>query len=134
MHGLLGEKEVWIPLSSFKDEVDIAVVIASDEVQAVYASMSFLDWSDRRGDGEGGRMTVVVRTLDDRDIRSNGSPWIPLDLWRLASQAMAITTPEGKLKVIVVGAGICGLACGAALREFADVTVSHFCVESSRRC
>jgi hypothetical protein len=38
---------------------------------------------------------------------------------------MTISTPEEKLKVIVVGAGICGLACGAALREFADVTVSR---------
>jgi cation diffusion facilitator CzcD-associated flavoprotein CzcO len=37
---------------------------------------------------------------------------------------MAIPTPQEKLKVIVVGAGICGLACGAALREHADVTVS----------
>lgn len=36
---------------------------------------------------------------------------------------MAITTPQEKLKIIIVGAGICGLACGAALREHADVTV-----------
>lgn len=36
---------------------------------------------------------------------------------------MAIPTPEEKLKIIIVGAGICGLACGAALREHADVTV-----------
>ena len=28
-----------------------------------------------------------------------------------------------ELKIIIVGAGICGLACGAALREHADVTV-----------
>ncbi|KAI5450866.1 hypothetical protein NCC49_002607 [Naganishia albida] len=36
---------------------------------------------------------------------------------------MAITTPQEKLKIIIVGAGICGLACGAALREHADVTI-----------
>jgi NADH dehydrogenase FAD-containing subunit len=29
-----------------------------------------------------------------------------------------------RLKVLIVGGGICGLTCGAALREFADVTVS----------
>nr|XP_031860285.1 uncharacterized protein CI109_004169 [Kwoniella shandongensis]KAA5527357.1 hypothetical protein CI109_004169 [Kwoniella shandongensis] len=28
-----------------------------------------------------------------------------------------------KLRVVIVGAGICGLACGASLREYADVTI-----------
>jgi predicted NAD/FAD-binding protein len=37
---------------------------------------------------------------------------------------MPVATSPEKLKIIVVGAGICGLACGAALREHADVTVS----------
>lgn len=77
MHGLLGEKEVWILLSSFKNEFDIAGVIASDEVEAVYRLLSFLDWSVRRGDGKADRMTVTLRTLDDRDIRPDASPWIP---------------------------------------------------------
>ncbi|KAJ9102969.1 hypothetical protein QFC19_004526 [Naganishia cerealis] len=36
---------------------------------------------------------------------------------------MAVETPREKLKIIIVGAGICGLACGAALREHADVTI-----------
>lgn len=36
---------------------------------------------------------------------------------------MVETTSTGKLRVIIVGAGICGLATGAALRAFADVTI-----------
>ncbi|KAJ9094993.1 hypothetical protein QFC21_005786 [Naganishia friedmannii] len=36
---------------------------------------------------------------------------------------MAIDQQQEKLKIIIVGAGICGLACGAALREHADVTI-----------
>lgn len=37
---------------------------------------------------------------------------------------------QKKLKVIVVGAGICGLACGVAMRSYADVTVSPLCVRA----
>lgn len=33
------------------------------------------------------------------------------------------TEPKERLRVVVAGAGLCGLSVGMALREFADVTV-----------
>lgn len=60
-----------------------------------------------------------------------------LDRSRLATRitlaSQSVLTPANmvdeqktpKLKVIVVGAGICGLACGVAMRSYADVTVSR---------
>jgi predicted NAD/FAD-binding protein len=35
------------------------------------------------------------------------------------------TTLNQRLRVTIVGAGLCGLATGAAMREYADVTVSR---------
>jgi NADH dehydrogenase FAD-containing subunit len=35
------------------------------------------------------------------------------------------TTLNQRLRVTIVGAGLCGLATGAAMREYADVTVSQ---------
>jgi predicted NAD/FAD-binding protein len=44
------------------------------------------------------------------------------------------TTLNQRLRVTIVGAGLCGLATGAAMREYADVTVSRQQPGSLRLC